>query len=204
MQKINNKYLLNKKTGKNFCDELWTLLVKTIYNNKCPICESLGLPLEEKMLNAHHLISRRIHKYRWDTQNGILICPKHHEFDLYLSAHTAPWGFEEWMAKNDPEKYSIWVKNRKELENTEPLYYDEIYLNLENEYKALTGDYFRIKRIGMYLLYQNKDIITLERNINNKSVAELAEKYDVTTGMLEKFLKLEKSPKVKKPVIHSP
>jgi predicted restriction endonuclease len=98
------KYSLPKKSGRNFCDELWRKLIQIEYNNKCPICSHYGIPSENVILNAHHLISRRVFKYRWDTDNGILICPKHHEFDLHISAHTAPWGFEDWVKENLPKK----------------------------------------------------------------------------------------------------
>ena len=136
-----DKHALAKKRGKNFCDELWGKLVRLEFKNKCPICESFGLPTEDKLLNSHHLISRRVYKYRWDVDNGLLVCPKHHEFDLYISAHTAPWGFEKWVQDNLPIRYVKWVENRKILsEGDNPVYkYEEIYHQLEKSSFNSTG-----------------------------------------------------------------
>ena len=187
---VMGKYGLNKSSGKNFCDELWVKLVRLNFDNKCPICESLGLPLDDKMLNAHHLISRRVYRYRWDVQNGILICPKHHEFDLVLSAHTAPWAFEEWIKINRPEQYNQWVINRNNLESDGVYKYEEIYHNLEEQYKAKTGQYYMIKRINMYLLSKNKSQIIMAKNMQGKSLKELSLQYDVTESTMKKFLGL--------------
>ncbi len=185
------KYTLPKKSGRNFCDELWAKLVRLEFKNQCPICASLGLPLDDKMLNAHHLISRRVFKYRWDTDNGILICPKHHEFDLYLSAHTAPWGFEDWMKNNLQYKYDKWVDNRKDLETQETVY-EEIYLKLEEQHKIMTGEYHMIKRLDMYNLHKNKEAIKFSLKMNNTPISKIATLYGVSELILKKFLKSQK------------
>lgn len=182
------KYLLNKKTGRNFCDDLWAKIVQIRHDNKCPICLSAGLPLEDKMLNAHHLISRRVFKYRWDTNNGILLCPKHHEFDLELSAHTAPWGFEEWMMEHNKDQYEIWKINRKNIKSDDVILYDQIYYDLEEEYKKLTGSYYMIKRINMYLLSLKKSEILIDKNMGDKTLKDLSTKYNVTETTMKKFL----------------
>lgn len=184
-----SKYSLNKKSGKNFCDELWAKLVRLEFENKCPICETLGLPVEEDtLLNAHHLISRRVYKYRWDIGNGLLVCPKHHEFCLEISAHTAPWGLEAWMKEHRPEQYERWVTNRGDLGTDGKYKYEEIYYDLENLYKAKTGEYYMIKRINMYLLSKNKSQIIMARKMQDKSIAELAKQYEVSEGVMKKFL----------------
>lgn len=182
------KYTLAKKTGKNFCDELWAKLVKLEFDKHCPICAEQGLPLEEAMMNAHHLISRRVYKYRWDTDNGITVCPKHHEFDLMLSAHTAPWSFEEWIKINLPEKYAKWVANRIDLQGDGKYKYEEIYHRLEDEYKNKTGEYYKIKRINMYLLSLHKTEIVFAKKMKGSSVADLANKYSVSVPVMKKFL----------------
>jgi hypothetical protein len=188
--KISSKYLISKKSGRNFCDELWTKLVRLEFNSECPICKSMNLPLEDKMLNCHHLISRRVFKYRWDVDNGILICPKHHEFCLELSAHTAPWAFEDWMKNNLPEKYNKWVENRNNIHQENNPIYDEIYLNLENQHKKKTGEYYKIQRIQMYLLSLNKEKIIFAHKMQNEPITKIAERYNATEASVKKFLKL--------------
>jgi predicted restriction endonuclease len=186
----NKKYLLSKKSGRNFCDELWGKLVRLECNNQCPICKSLDVSSENVILNAHHLISRRVFKYRWDTNNGILLCPKHHEFDLHISAHTAPWGFEDWMKVNCHDKYNKWVLNRTNIDTEESANYDEIYYKLENQYKEFTGEFHMIKRINMYILSKDKAQIVLSRQMNNLSISDLATQYNVSDATIKKFLSL--------------
>lgn len=185
-----NKYSLNKKSGKNFCDELWGKLVRLEFDNKCAICNSLGTYNPEDLLNPHHLISRRVYKYRWDVGNGLLVCPKHHEFDLYISAHTAPWGFENWVKEHRPEQYTLWVHNRQDLEGDGEYKYEEIYYNLEQQHKSKTGEYHMIKRIQMYLLSKNKAQIIMAKKMQGKSIAELATQYNVPSSTMKRFLEI--------------
>lgn len=184
------KYLLPKKRGKTICDELWTKLVRLEHNNECAICKDLNLQAEDTKLDCHHIISRRVFKYRWDAGNGVLLCPKHHEFDLHISAHTAPWGFFEWLEEYRPEKYAKFLENKKDLEYEGQIIYDKIYMDLEEQYKKITGDYFMIKRIDMYRLALNKEEIIMQKNMADVPMKSLAEKYGVTEGVMKKFLSL--------------
>lgn len=184
------KYFLNKKNGRKICDELWSKIIRLKFDNKCSICASLNEAQEPTLLNAHHLISRRSFKYRWNTENGILLCPKHHEFDLNLSAHTSPWSFEQWMQKNRRQQYEIWLINRNDLNYDWKINYDEIYYNLEKEYRNITGSFHMIKRISMYLLYQKKTEILSEKNKGEK-IEDLAKKHDVSLAAMKKFICIE-------------
>jgi len=182
------KYSLAKKTGKNYCDELWKKLIRLKFNSQCPICVKQGIEFDAKMLNAHHLISRRVFKYRWDVNNGILLCPKHHEFDLLLSAHTAPWAFEEWIRDHLPFEYDKWVDNRTDISSDGKFQYEIIYHDLEEQYKKRTGEYYMIKRINMYLLSLHKAEIVFAKKMQGLSVSALAKKYEVSDAMMKKFL----------------
>ena len=161
--KVKYKKLTNK-SGRRFCDELWTTCVKIRYNKVCAICCS------DFMVNAHHLVSKRVTAYRWTVNNGIALCPSHHKFDLYISAHTAPWGFEEWMKKKHPVDWNEWVKRRNNIIEDYKFTYDEVYRHLEDDYWQLTGHYFRITRIENYLLalhaQQVKEEFEKEHSVN--------------------------------------
>lgn len=137
---------LNKSTGKRFCDELWTLCVKLKFGGGCAICQS------HDMINAHHLISKRISAFRWTVNNGVTLCPNHHKFSLELSAHTTPWSFEEWMKNNLPEEYEEWIKKRNNVPDEFDLNYERIYHELENWHFEKTGNYYKIERLNDYLL----------------------------------------------------
>lgn len=158
------------------------------FNNQCPICLEKEETSPETGLNAHHLISRRVYKYRWDLDNGILLCPKHHEFDLEISAHTAPWAIEEWIKLHMPEKYEIWVRNRQDLDGDGIWKYEEIYHRLEEQHKKQTGEYYMIKRLNMYFLSLHKPEIILAKKMQGVSVSDLAKKYNVSDSVMKKFL----------------
>jgi len=176
---------LPKSRGRNFCDDLWSTLVKLRDENKCMICGSTEL------INSHHLISRRVFRYRWDTNNGVSVCPKCHEFSLILSFHTSPWSTEEWMKNNRQDQYSKWVENRNNISEEFETEYDEIYYRLEQEYKEKTGNYFRIERISSYLLsLKITEIVNL--NLTGTPVKEIAKQMNVSEKLLKEFMKKNK------------
>ena len=119
MKKI-SKAKLRKKS-----DNLWAKLVKLRDGNQCAICGN------QKYLNAHHLISRKVFKYRWKIENGISLCPVHHNFSVELSAHTAPWAFEEWLRKNGTNQYKQHCIDRQDISNVKTDY-EKILYELED------------------------------------------------------------------------
>lgn len=181
---MNKKIKYKKMTssqGRNACDELWAICVKTRDNFQCAICGEKNMP------NAHHLITRKVFQYRWDVSNGITLCPSHHEFDVRLSAHTAPWGLEEWMKENRPEQFKKHEISRKNIENV-ATDYQEIYLNLENEYKQLTGEYFKYSRLHQYIMFKNAENIN-DLYVNRKeSIENIAFAYGVSKNTMKKFM----------------
>lgn len=91
-------------------DIAWALTVKENSGNKCEVCG------ETKYLNAHHIFTRANKKMRHNLDNGIALCPKHHLFDTYLSAHKAPIEFIEWLkAKRGEEWYNELRRQAKSL-----------------------------------------------------------------------------------------
>ena len=172
---------LSKSQGKRACDELWALLVKTRDGFKCAVCGDTNMP------NAHHLITRKVFQYRWDVTNGITLCPKHHEFDVSLSAHTAPWGLEKWMKENRPDQFSKHEHARENIENG-TTDYQEIYYRLEQQYKEMTGSYHMFSRLDQYILFKNADDINALHVHDGKSVEEIAEKFGVSKNKMKKFM----------------
>jgi hypothetical protein len=94
------------------------------------------------------------------------------------------------MKTNLTEKYELCVKNRQDIQTEENAAYEEIYYNLEKQYKEKTGDFYMIKRINMYILSKYKAQIVLSRQMNNTSFAELANQYGVPESTMKKFLAL--------------
>ena len=57
---------------KKKADKMWSEIVHEVYNHRCAFCG------ETFALAAHHIRSRRFSSTRWNTDNGVLVCRKHH------------------------------------------------------------------------------------------------------------------------------
>ena len=88
-------------------DKLWSDEIKENCGSVCLICgDAPG-----RYLNAHHLIPKEIKEHRYDLENGIALCTKHHRFSFKLSAHQNPIAFIIWFESNYPEWYKL-IKNK--------------------------------------------------------------------------------------------
>ena len=94
-KKHSDKWILEKSL-----DVLWAKAVKLIAKNRCEVvtdgvykrCENRGGEGQGHGLNAHHIIGRSNFNVRWDVDNGVAVCVKHHVFSIW-SAHQNPFWF---------------------------------------------------------------------------------------------------------------
>jgi len=70
------------KTNMKQLDTLWSKIIRKNFDNKCAVCGATPC-------QAHHIFTRSYKSTRWDIDNGIALCYKHH---FYL-AHSK---FEEF------------------------------------------------------------------------------------------------------------
>ena len=96
------KQLDRREARKQF--SIWANAVKDRDGRKCIYCAS------PKLLNAHHVIPREIKVFRWDVDNGVSLCPKHHKFSFEFSAHKNPLIFIIWLCRNRPDQFMCLVK----------------------------------------------------------------------------------------------
>jgi len=82
----------------------WSLAVKERDERKCVVCG------ESHMLNAHHIIPKEIKELKFDVNNGISLCPKHHKYSFQFSAHRNGLAFIAWLQKNREWQYSYLLK----------------------------------------------------------------------------------------------
>ena len=87
-----NKRKLEKRE-RNRKDKLWRDFCKERDGNKCAVDSECSTG----PLHVHHIIPREIKAFRWNTDNGICLCPRHHKYSFQLSAHRASFAFMEWM-----------------------------------------------------------------------------------------------------------
>jgi hypothetical protein len=92
-------------------DEKWAFAVKDRDSWRCVICGSEIRP------NAHHLIVRENHETKWDIDNGLTLCPKHHFFCRQVSAHNNPLGLWIWLEKNRPQQLQYCRTKLEEILN---------------------------------------------------------------------------------------
>ena len=106
---VNKAKELKKEKARK--DREWRGMVVAIYNSTCVICGSKNLP------NAHHIIPKGFIETRWDVNNGIILCPKHHKWGKF-SAHKHPLWFINKLIEMDPSKHQhLLTEMEKENEN---------------------------------------------------------------------------------------
>ena len=99
-------------------DKLWRMAVKKLAGDECEYCGAT------KYLNAHHVFGRRNFAVRWEINNGVSLCAKHHTFSNEFSAHQTPTRFKDWIIEkrgqdwyDELNKQANTVKpNREEIE----------------------------------------------------------------------------------------
>lgn len=120
----------SKKTLKRYCTDLWSLLVKIKYDNKCFYCG------KTTYLNSHHLISRKWTKTMLNVNCGLCLCSGCHTLKID-SIHISPWIILEKLEKEKPEEYLWYIENRKEVKGGKQneINYKEEFDRLNNLYK---------------------------------------------------------------------
>lgn len=100
-----NKKKAEKKERKRL-DKEWATKVKE-RDKGCIICG------KKEYLNAHHLIPREIKEFRYNLDNGVSLCPRHHKFNYQISAHKNSFIFIEWLKINRPKQFKRLLKKSR-------------------------------------------------------------------------------------------
>ena len=79
-------------------DKEWANAVKDRDGRVCVVCG------DAVRLNAHHIIARENHETKFNIDNGLSLCPKHHFFNRQVSAHNNPIGLLLWLEDHRPEQ----------------------------------------------------------------------------------------------------
>lgn len=145
---ISKSKLLKKLRNK--CKKLWRESVFKLWNGKCIICGSTHLP------NAHHIVPRIFMTLRYNPINGILLCPSHHKFNCYFSAHKNSL----WFVLILMQKISIEILN----------YLNEIMkseLTFRNIFDAerLREDGEKMSATDKMIEYHNNELFMLENDV---------------------------------------
>lgn len=93
------------------CDKKWSQFVRE-RDSECLYCghyeEWENAKGEMKNdLQAHHVIRRGISATRYDLDNGVSLCSKHHTFNNDFSAHRTEEKFRNWFKKTYPLRWKL-------------------------------------------------------------------------------------------------
>lgn len=82
-------------------DARWSKAVRTRDGYCCGVCGST------ERSNAHHIIPREVHEFKYHVDNGVTLCVTHHKFSRTISAHNGSFAFTVWLRDNRPELYMV-------------------------------------------------------------------------------------------------
>lgn len=107
--------MTSKKRKKKFerkSEKLWKELARKRAGNKCELCQNPHV-----QLNVHHIVNKsRCRLLRWDLQNALVLCPKHHTMGD-ISAHSLDYlgqqKFHEWLDEYLGEKRLEYLQDRR-------------------------------------------------------------------------------------------
>lgn len=102
-RKRTNKNIPAKGRLRDIADKLWSLAVRDDWAGRCAVCG--GEPVE-----AHHLIPRQYEKTRYDLDNGVALCARHHKLDKD-SPHQNAAAWLDWLRVNLPTQYATTTAN---------------------------------------------------------------------------------------------
>lgn len=131
------KRLEKKTTIRNRLMRLWVEKVRALHGDRCAICGRAYGDVDAAgktcFLNAHHIDNRDTNpRMRWDSLNGILLCPKHHKFSKN-SAHKGSIWFITWLQRYRWNQYVYIMEHRDEKINIEDR---EVLYSIEDNLKA--------------------------------------------------------------------
>lgn len=79
----------------------WSIDVRNRDGNKCSIC---GVT---KYIHAHHILPKEVKEFKFDIENGIAICAKHHRYSREISGHANSFTFMIWFMENRKSQYEV-------------------------------------------------------------------------------------------------
>ncbi len=101
----------SKKTEVRELDDIWKKRVKERDDYNCLVCRK---KVEGKNCHAHHILPKQFKKLRWDIDNGITLCFRHHKVGKY-SAHLNALWFAFWLKTNRLAQFRYLINKLTEI-----------------------------------------------------------------------------------------
>lgn len=100
----------SKKTIEKEKHKKWREKVLERDNHKCQICKK-----KDGKLDVHHIIPKQFKEVRYDVQNGIVLCFRHHKMGRF-SVHQNAVFFSVWLRVNRRQQYAYVLTKLYELD----------------------------------------------------------------------------------------
>jgi len=114
----------------NTMDGMWAKVIKNRAGWKCEYCGGV------KKLNAHHIYSRGVWSVRWDLDNGMCLCVRHHILGA-KSAHKSPLLFADWIREQRGDVWNKRLLEKVKLDRKPDKVWE--YFNLLHEIEVYEG-----------------------------------------------------------------
>ena len=95
----------SKKSEQRELDEIWKMKVKQRDSYNCQVCKK---KVEGHNCHAHHILPKGFSRLRWDVNNGITLCYRHHKVGNYSAHMNAIW-FAFWFKTNKPQQFKYLI-----------------------------------------------------------------------------------------------
>jgi hypothetical protein len=121
------------KRLRNKCRKLWRLAVLKRWGSKCVICGQVELP------NCHHIVARdAFATLRYDSINGVPLCPSHHKYGKFSAHRNALWFIDmihKLLKFEEIEYLMLKMNQEREMPKviTDVAYYENAIKKLETE-----------------------------------------------------------------------
>lgn len=91
-------------------DKVWSEVVRNRAGNKCEVCRSAD------HVQAHHLVDRSVWQLRHDVENGLCLCPLHHKYSRFVSAHKGGLQFFYWLYTRDQFRVKLLLAQLEDIQ----------------------------------------------------------------------------------------
>lgn len=102
----------SKKAENRELDLIWKQKVKERDEYFCQPC---GKKVEGKNCHAHHILPKQIKGLRWDVNNGITLCYRHHKVGKFSAHMNAIW-FAFWLKTNRSTQFKYIINKLEHME----------------------------------------------------------------------------------------
>lgn len=101
---MNKKKALKKEIKEK--DKIWRDSVLFRFKHSCAVCGINRKIDNNTKIHVHHIIPRENKEFRWDINNGVVLCARHHKYSFEISAHRNSFAFYCFLYSHYPDMFN--------------------------------------------------------------------------------------------------